>query len=88
MKEYCSAKGIAFSLVVWPLFYQLDAYPLTEVHEIIEAVAQQAGIHYVDLLPVFAGKDAEDYWVHPTDFHPNSRAHAEAAAFLYDAIPW
>ena len=88
MKEYCSAKGIAFSLVVWPLFYQLEAYPLTEVHEVIGAVAQQEGIHYVDLLPVFAGKAAQDYWVHPTDFHPNSRGHAEAAAFLYDAIPW
>ncbi len=88
MKTYCSAKGIAFSLVVWPVFYQLDAYPLTEVHEILEAVARQEGIHHVDLLPLFAGKDAREYWVHPTDFHPNSRAHAEAAAFLYDAIPW
>ena len=88
MKNYCSAKGIAFSLVVWPIFYELESYPLTEVHEIIEAVARQEGIHYVDLLPLFAGKDAQDYWVHPTDFHPNSRAHAEAAAFLYDAIPW
>ena len=88
MKTYCSAKGIAFSLVVWPIFYQLDAYPLTEAHEIIEAVARQEGIHCVDLLPLFAGKDAREYWVHPTDFHPNSRAHAEAAAFLYDAIPF
>ena len=88
MKDYCSAQGIAFSLVVWPIFYQLDAYPLTEVHEITEAVARQEGIHHVDLLPLFVGKDARDYWVHPTDFHPNSRAHAEAAAFLYDAIPW
>ena len=88
MKTYCSAKGIAFSLVVWPVFYQLDAYPLTEVHELIEAVARQEGIHHVDLLPLFAGKDAREYWVHPTDFHPNSRAHAEAAAFLYGAIPW
>ena len=88
MKTYCSAKGIAFSLVVWPIFYQLAAYPLTEVHELIEAVARQEGIHHVDLLPLFAGKDAREYWVHPTDFHPNSRGHAEAAAFLYDAIPW
>ena len=88
MKTYCSAKGIAFSLVVWPVFYQLDAYPLTEVHELIEAVAWQEGIHHVDLLPLFAGKDAREYRVHPTDFHPNSLAHAEAAAFLYDAITW
>lgn len=88
MKDYCSAKGLAFSLVVWPIFYQLESYPLTEAHEIIEAVARQEGIHHVDLLPLFAGKDAREYWVHPTDFHPNSRGHAEAAAFLYDAIPW
>lgn len=87
IKDYCAARGIAFSLVVWPLFYQLDAYPLTEVHELIGAVAQQEGIHYVDLLPLFAGQDAQEYWVHPTDFHPNSRGHAEAAAFLFDAIP-
>ena len=88
MKDYCAAKGIAFSLVVWPVFHQLEAYPLTEVHELIGAVAQQEGIHSVDLLPLFAGKDAQEYWVHPTDFHPNGRAHAEAAAFLFDAIPW
>ena len=88
MKKSCADKGIEFSLVVFPVFYQLEAYPLTEVHETLGALAQQEGIHYVDLLAQFAGKDERDYWVHPTDFHPNSRAHREAGDFLYDAIPW
>ena len=88
MKKSCVDKGIEFSLVVFPVFYQFDAYPLTEVHETLGAFAQQEGIHYVDLLAQFAGKDERDYWVHPTDFHPNSRAHREAGDFLYDAIPW
>ena len=88
MKKSCADKGIKFSLVVFPVFYQLKAYPLTEVHETLEALAQHEGIHYVDLLAQFAGKDERDYWVHPTDFHPNSRAHREAGDFLYDAIPW
>ena len=88
MKKSCADKGIEFSLVVFPVFYQLDAYPLTEVHETLGAFAQHEGIHYVDLLAQFAGKDERDYWVHPTDFHPNSRAHREAGDFLYDAIPW
>ena len=88
MKKSCADKGIEFSLVVFPVFYQLEAYPLTEVHETLGAFAQQEGIHYVDLLARFAGKDERDYWVHPTDFHPNSRAHKEAGDFLYDAIPW
>ena len=88
MQKYCSAKGIKFSLVVFPVFYQLEAYPLTEVHETLGTFAQGAGIHCVDLLAQFAGKDERDYWVHPTDFHPNSRAHEEAGAFLYDAIAW
>ena len=76
------------SLVVFPVFYQLEAYPLTEVHETLGTFAQHEGIHYVDILAQFAGKDERNYWVHPTDFHPNSRAHREAGAFLYDAIPW
>ena len=88
MKKSCSDKGVKLSLVVFPVFYQLKAYPLTEVHETLEALAQHEGIHYVDLLAQFAGKDERDYWVHPTDFHPNSRAHREAGDFLYDAIPW
>ena len=88
MEKYCSDKGIKFSVVVFPVFYQLKAYPLTEVHEILRAFAQHQGIHYVDLLAQFAGKNERDYWVHPTDFHPNSRAHREAGAFLYDAISW
>ena len=88
MKKSCADKGIKFSLVVFPVFYQLEAYPLTEVHETLGALAQHEGIHYVDLLAQFAGKDERDYWVHPTDFHPNSQAHKEAGDFLYDAIPW
>ena len=88
MKKSCADKGIKFSLVVFPVFYHLEAYPLTEVHETLEAFTQQEGMHYVDLLAQFTGKDERDYWVHPTDFHPNSRAHREAGDFLYDAIPW
>ena len=88
MKKSCADKGIEFSLVVFPVFYQLEAYPLTEVHETLGTLAEHEGIHYVDLLAQFAGKDERDYWVHPTDFHPNSRAHREAGDFLYEAIPW
>ena len=88
MQKSCADKGIKFSVVVFPIFYQLKAYPLTEVHETLGTLAQHEGIHCVDLLAQFAGKDARNYWVHPTDFHPNSRAHREAGAFLYDAIPW
>ena len=88
MKKSCADKGIKFSLVVFPVFYQLEAYPLTEVHQTLGAFAQHEGIHYVDLLALFAGKDERDYWVHPTDFHPNGRAHREVGDFLSDAIPW
>ena len=88
MQKSCADKGIKFSVVVFPVFYQLEAYPLTEVHETLGTFAQHEGIHCVDLLAQFAGKDERNYWVHPTDFHPNSRAHREAGAFLYDAIPW
>ena len=88
MNKQCLTRGIEFSLVVFPVFYQLNAYPLAEVHETLRTLAQRNRIDYVDLLPLFAGKDERVYWVHPTDFHPNGWAHKEAADFLYGAISW
>ena len=65
MKKSCADKGIEFSLVVFPVFYQLKAYPLTEVHETLGAFAQHEGIHYVDLLAQYdAGKKIQGHKRH------------------------
>ena len=88
MHRFCAARGVELTLVVFPLYYRLKDYPLEEVHRTLAQFAGQNGIHYIDLLEIFAGANEMDYWVHPRDFHPNTRAPREVAEFLYSAIPW
>jgi len=88
MASFCKARDIKFTMAVFPVFYQLGDYPLKDIHDRLAAFAAEEGIEWIDLLPLFAGKDERDYWVHPRDFHPNTYAHREAADFLYDAVDW
>jgi hypothetical protein len=88
MHRFCAQRGIDFTLLVFPIYYRLADYPLEEVHTTLARFAHRSGMHHVDLLDLFAGKNELDYWVHPRDFHPNNRAHREVAEFLYSAIPW
>lgn len=86
MRAFCAARDIELALVVFPLFHQLGDYPLAQAHQQLKQAAD--GMPFVDLLEVFAGKDERDLWVHPTDFHPNGRAHRMAAEHLLAALAW
>ena len=86
--DFCRARDIKFTVVQFPLYYRLDDYPLAYIHQQLGEFATSEGIEWIDLLPLFAGKDERDYWVHPRDFHPNTRAHHEVADFLYSAVKW
>ena len=86
MAAYCRTREIEFVLVVFPVFFGLQDYPLLRVHEAISTFAAGGHIKSHDLLPLFAGGEAADYWVHPRDFHPNARAHREVADFLLTTL--
>ena len=86
--DFCRARDIKFTVIQFPLYYRLDDYPLADIHQQLGEFATSEGIEWIDLLPLFAGKDERDYWVHPRDFHPNTRAHHEVADFLYSAVKW
>ena len=88
MRSLCAAREVETVLLVFPIFYRLADYPLREVHEELGRVARDLGMRHIDLLDLFAGKEASEYWVHPKDFHPNTRAHREVAEFLQTALPW
>ena len=88
MHRFCLKRGAPMTLVVFPLFHDLKAYPFVEIHRKIGDFARENDIAHVDLLPAFEGGDERDYWVHPKDFHPNDRAHRKAADFLLTAIRW
>ena len=82
------AHDIKFTVIQFPLYYRLDDYPLADIDQQLGEFATSEGIEWIDLLPLFAGKDERDYWVYPRDFHPNIRAHHEVADFLYSAVKW
>ncbi len=67
-------------VVVFPVLQDLDgAYPFEDIHKKIAAFCRDAGIEHVDLLDTYTGRDAASLWVHPTDQHPNEKAHRLAA---------
>jgi len=67
-------------VVIFPVLWQLDgAYPLADVHKLVDDAFRDLGLEYIDLLDVYRGRDAESLWVHPTDQHPNEVAHRLAA---------
>jgi hypothetical protein len=63
------------AVVLMPLFFRLDDYPLRPVHDEIARWCAEEGIPLLDVLPLFEGYDARELIVHPMDHHPNARAH-------------
>lgn len=66
-------------IVIFPVLWDLDHYPLEDVHKLLHEQFAELGIAYIDLLDTFRGHNAESLWVHPTDQHPNEIAHRMAA---------
>jgi lysophospholipase L1-like esterase len=69
-------------LVIFPLMWELDDYPLAAIHAKVAAAARDLGIPVLDLLDAFRGEDTESLWVHPSNHHPNEKAHAIAGTAL------
>ncbi|MBU0678187.1 MAG: SGNH/GDSL hydrolase family protein [Verrucomicrobia bacterium] len=80
----CHAMDVEPVLVIHPLLLHLDGeYPFSQMHDTVATLAREAGIRCLDLLPSFAGKHAQDLWVHPSDQHPNEKAHQIAGTAVY-----
>lgn len=80
-------------MVVYPLMVGLQRdYPLASIHELVARMANDVGLPVLDLAPAFAGQKTESMWVHTSDYHPNGKAHAIAAAeiarWLREDQPW
>jgi hypothetical protein len=87
MAELCRRADVRFVVLCFPILVELDGdYPFAAIHAQVGRVAEDAGALFVDLLPTFRGSSAPELWVHPTDQHPNDRAHALAAERLVEAL--
>lgn len=73
------------AFVLYPLMEGFeDGYPLSAIHETVAGFARDAGLPVLDLAEAFAGMNADDLTVHPTDHHPNGKAHTIAARTITD----
>lgn len=83
----CQERGIPCIVVMFPLLFDLsDDYPFTAIHQRVGKVVEDAGGRFIDLLPALKGQDARSLIVHPTDQHPNEKAHAIVGRLLSEEI--
>jgi hypothetical protein len=86
MKQQADEKGVGFTLVIYPLLFDLDHYPLREQHALIRREASAQGVNTIDLLTTFSAHSHDDLIVHPIDLHPSGQAHYLAAEAVAKAF--
>jgi lysophospholipase L1-like esterase len=85
MKRAAEGAGARFGVALWPLMVGLgpgEEYPFAAAHDQIRRGVERTRIPFLDLLPELRGRASQDYWVHPSDLHPNEVAHAKVAPAL------
>jgi hypothetical protein len=86
------ARGVPAVYVLHPQFipgeWTAETYPLRSIHERVTMVAAEAGLHVIDLTPVYAaqGGDWKRWWATPWDSHPSAEAHALTARVLAEYL--
>ena len=78
--------GAHFMAAIFPLFYELDDYPLRAAHVLLKRELTARGIEVLDLLDTYAGMEAAELQVHPTDYHPNDVAQLLAAQAIAERL--
>ncbi|MDH3214118.1 MAG: SGNH/GDSL hydrolase family protein [Myxococcales bacterium] len=83
-KSLARRHGFQLVLVVFPLLWDLgDGYPFAGIHAEVAAAGHRLDIPVLDLLQAFQGQETEALWVHPSNHHPNEKAHSIAARALF-----
>jgi hypothetical protein len=83
MAKVCEAEKIPLVVMIFPILHELDdGHPFLDLYAEVAASAEASGARVLDLFPGFRGRSARSLWVHPTDQHPNERAHGIAAEQL------
>lgn len=67
----------------YPELHQLENYPLSAATKHIAGFANETGLPFFDLLPVFAPHQPESLWVSPEDAHGNAKAATLAAEAIH-----
>lgn len=85
-RERCRLAGAELHLALYPVPVALDDYPFEAIHDQVSALANRLGIPFHDLLEPLVALGDSNLIVHPSDAHPNPKAHAAVGRFLALAI--
>jgi hypothetical protein len=87
MQRTMQERGGELVVVLWPLLIELDGeYPFEATHRTIVRDLRARGVRVHDTLAAFRGQDETRLWVHPSDRHPNERAHLIFADAIEPAV--
>lgn len=78
-KRAAEERDVVYCMVLFPWLFQLQDYPLADVHVRMRDFADRLDVPYLDLLEVFEGRDSKPLCVNPVNEHPSPTAHGIAA---------
>jgi lysophospholipase L1-like esterase len=61
-------------------------YRFEQISNLLQDVANQYGVEYVDILPYLQKEESSAFWITPADPHPNAHANDLIAQGLYRAL--
>jgi lysophospholipase L1-like esterase len=79
MRDAATARGARFGVAYFPYLYRVGDERLAPIRDAVAATCAEAGAPFLDITTAFRGERDRALWVHPTDQHPNPRAHELAA---------
>lgn len=83
LKQFANTQKTELYVIVHPIFFNLENYNFTSVHEKVDSILRNEGVAFHDFLEDFKGKKSEDYWITLNDQHPNEKAHQVYFDFLF-----
>ena len=86
LNQYARSNGIRLYLAVTPHVHDMVDYRFDYVHRMMEQVAADRGIRFIDLLPAMRDLTPQQLWSMPGDPHPNALGHQRMADALYPAL--
>ena len=88
LAKFCAAKNIPVHILLIPELHTLGShYEFTAIHDQIRNVCANAHLPVTDLVDAFPSDgNPPDYWVSPTDDHPNSRGHGLMATKIDETL--
>jgi hypothetical protein len=86
LRNFLASKGIAFSIVVMPVFKDWPSYPLSSVHTEITRFLQSQGIGGADMAGEFLKEGKEIRFFSHDVWHPNHLGHRLIAERMIEPI--